>query len=69
VGYLSEVIDHRLMASGLSVESQLKTVVLAVLAPVVGLLADRLGVGPALMAVAGLGLALAPALRVGREHG
>ncbi|MGC9529636.1 MAG: MFS transporter [Candidatus Bipolaricaulaceae bacterium] len=64
VGYLSDVIDHRLMASGLSVESQLKTIVLAALAPLVGLMADRLGVGPALMIAAGLGLAAGPALRV-----
>ena len=64
VGYLSDVIDPRLMASGLSVESQLKTVVLALLAPLVGLLADRLGVGPALMAVAASGLILAPFLGV-----
>ena len=68
VGYLAEVIDPRLMASGLSVESQLKTIVLAALAPLLGLLADRLGVGPALMTVAALGLALAPFLGV-RERG
>jgi MFS family permease len=64
VGYLSDVIPQQVMASGLSVESQLKTVVLAVLAPGVGHLADALGVGPALMFVAGGTLFLFPFLRV-----
>ena len=41
------------MASGLSVESQLKTLLVAIIAPIVGFLADRLGVGMAL-AVAGM---------------
>lgn len=65
VGYLSEVIDHRVMASGLSVESQLKTIVLALLAPAVGALADMIGVGPALAVVAALGISLAPFLGIG----
>jgi MFS family permease len=64
VGYLSEVIDHRLMASGLSVESQLKTVVLAALAPLIGALADLVGVGPALALVATGGLILTPLIGI-----
>ena len=64
VGYLAEVIDPRLMASGLSVESQLKTVVLAGLAPAVGALADQFGVGLALAMVAGAGMLLTPLLQV-----
>jgi MFS family permease len=63
VGYLSQVIPHELMATGLSVEAQLKTGVLALVAPALGYLADRWGVGPALMAVAGGGLVLIPLLR------
>ncbi len=54
VGYVSERIDHRTMATGLSVETQLRTVLTAILAPVVGLLADRLGVGVAILCIAGL---------------
>ncbi|NOX45302.1 MAG: MFS transporter [Caldiserica bacterium] len=69
VGYLSDVIPQRVMASGLSVESQLKTLVLAMLAPAVGRLADALGVGPALMLVAGGALSLSPFLRVAASHG
>ncbi len=52
VGYLADVIPHRMMASGLSVESQLKTIALAGLAPLVGFLADAVGVGYALAIVA-----------------
>ena len=52
VGYLADVIPQRMMASGLSVESQLKTIALAGLAPLVGFLADAVGVGYALAIVA-----------------
>jgi len=53
ISYISDNIDHKTMASGLSVESQLKTLLVAIIAPIVGFLADRLGVGMAL-AVAGM---------------
>ncbi|AKI97340.1 MFS transporter [Kosmotoga pacifica] len=48
VAYISDTIAHTTMASGLSAESQLKTLLAATLAPVIGLLADRFGVGAAL---------------------
>lgn len=64
VGYLSDVIPQRMMASGLSVESQLKTLVLAALAPLVGYLADMVGVGFSLAIVAAGTLLLLPLLRV-----
>jgi len=48
VGYISEQISHRTMASGLSVESLVKTLVAAPLAPAVGWIADTYGVGIAL---------------------
>lgn len=69
VGYLSDVIPQRVMASGLSVESQLKTLLMAALAPAVGRMADLLGVGPALMTVATGVLALYPLLRVSTTEG
>jgi hypothetical protein len=53
ISYISDNIDHKTMASGLSVESQLKTLLVAIIAPIVGFLADRLGVGMALI-VAGM---------------
>lgn len=68
VGYLSLVIPHQLMATGLSVEAQLKTGVLALAAPALGYLADRWGVGPALMTLAAVGLALTPWLRAKGER-
>ncbi len=52
VGYISDNIPHRTMASGLSVESQIKTIVAAVVAPIIGYMADMWGVGMALSAVA-----------------
>ena len=64
VGYLSERIDHRMMATGLSVETQLRTVLTAILAPLVGLAADRLGVGAALVVLGGAAVLAVPFVRV-----
>ena len=64
VGYLSERIDHRMMATGLSVETQLRTALTAVLAPLVGLAADRLGVGAALVVLGGAAVLAVPFVRV-----
>jgi MFS family permease len=54
VAYISDRISHKVMASGLSVEAQFTTILAAVLAPLMGALADAFGIGAALM---GLGLA------------
>ena len=64
VGYLAELIPRRTMATGLSVESQLRTLITAGLAPIVGMLADRLGVGLALGIIGLLGLVLMPVLHI-----
>ena len=48
VAYISDQIDSRVMASGLSAESQVTTLMMVVLAPILGALADWLGVGAAL---------------------
>ncbi len=53
VSLISDQISSKVMASGLSVESQLTTVLMAILAPIMGALADKFGVGAAL---GGLGL-------------
>lgn len=55
VSFISDQISHRVMASGLSIEAQFTTILAAVFAPILGALADRLGVGLAL-AVLGLGV-------------
>jgi len=54
VASISDGISHKVMASGLSVEAQIATILVAVFAPVMGALADSFGVGVAL-----IGLSLA----------
>ncbi|KAA3659478.1 MAG: MFS transporter [Chloroflexi bacterium] len=48
VAFISDQISHKVMASGLSVEAQFTTILVAVLAPILGVLADTFGVGIAL---------------------
>ncbi len=67
VSYVSETISHKAMASGLSVESQLKTLISAGLAPVIGFFADRFGVGGSLSLVGLMMLLLLFAVRVSKK--
>ncbi|HEY57003.1 MAG TPA: MFS transporter [Anaerolineae bacterium] len=64
VAYISDQIASRVMASGLSVESVVRTLLASGLALLLGVLADLLGVGPALAVLAFLIAALFPILRV-----
>jgi len=64
VGYISDWIDPRTMATGLSVETQLRTVLTAIFAPLVGLTADRLGVGFAVLALGAIALIGYPLVRL-----
>lgn len=48
VSIISDQIEHRVMASGLSVESQFTTLLMAAFAPVLGAMADVFSVGAAL---------------------
>ncbi|MCJ7700107.1 MAG: MFS transporter [Anaerolineales bacterium] len=48
VAFISDQISHRVMASGLSVETQFTTILVAIFAPILGALADAFGVGLAL---------------------
>jgi MFS family permease len=52
ISYLSRVIPSNIMASGLSVESQIKTLIVVVFAPIMGLLADTFNIGIALIILA-----------------
>ncbi len=45
VTYISDKVPHRVMASGLSVESLVKTLTMTILAPACGYIADIAGVG------------------------
>ncbi|GAB4421422.1 MAG: MFS transporter [Anaerolineales bacterium] len=67
VSFISDQISNRVMASGLSVESQFTAVLAAILAPLLGALADQFGVGIALTILAGGVLALYAFVRVD-EH-
>lgn len=60
LGVLSDRIKGSVMATGLSGESQLKTILVALFAPVFGFAADRFGIGPAMVALAAVPLVLYP---------
>ncbi len=64
VAYISDQIVSRVMASGLSVESVIRTLLASGLALLLGVLADALGVGLALAVMALLVAAVFPLVRV-----
>jgi hypothetical protein len=64
VGYVSEQISEKVMAAGLSGESQIKTILVALLEPLAGYLADLVGIGAALCSTGALLLIAFPLLRV-----
>lgn len=64
VGYISEIISSKVMASGLSLESQMKTVFIAVLSPFMGFLADSFGIGLAIVTLSCLTLLVFPLIKV-----
>ncbi len=51
VAYVSNTVDQRILASTLSLDSQVKSFSAAILAPIIGIFADYLGVGIAIMIV------------------
>ena len=64
VGYIADLVDHRTLATSLSVEAQFRTLLVAGAAPLIGWIADRGGMGAALIAAAVGGTVLAGLLRV-----
>ncbi len=60
VAYVTEVIDKDILATVLSAESQAHTLIAALLAPLIGWLADQLGIGYAIMGVSILIICIAP---------
>ena len=64
VSFISDKIPHKMMASGLSVESQLTTISMAIMAPIMGILADLLGVGTALLIMGAIMFPFAFVLKV-----
>ncbi len=58
VSFVSDQISHRVMASGLSLETQFTTILAAIFAPLLGALADILGLGLALSVLGGITLVI-----------
>ncbi|MBL7107918.1 MAG: MFS transporter [Candidatus Cloacimonetes bacterium] len=69
IGYISENISSKIMATGLSVESQLKTLTIAILSPIMGFFADTFGIGLALIILSFLIIVLYPVIKVVRYSG
>lgn len=67
VGYLADRMEHCSMASGLSVEVQLRTLIVAGMAPLLGWLADAVGLGAGIVLVS-LGVLVAIPLLVVRDE-
>jgi MFS-type transporter involved in bile tolerance (Atg22 family) len=64
VALVSDQIASEVMAAGLSAESQITTIFMAVLSPILGALADRFGVGIGLACLCGSMSVLALLVRV-----
>lgn len=60
ISYITENIDNRILATVLSAESQAHALIAAILAPIIGLLADKFGIGYALAIVSVFMILLAP---------
>ena len=64
VAFISDQISNKVMASGLSVESQVTTVLMVIIAPILGAIADAFGVGSALVVFGALMAVFAYLVRV-----
>jgi MFS family permease len=60
IAYVTENIDHHILATVLSAESQVHALIAAICAPLIGFLADRYGLGFAITGVSGLMIVLSP---------
>jgi len=64
LGYVSELISSKIMAAGLSSESQLKTIFVAVFSPLMGFLSDKFGIGVGLVMMSIILFAVFPVVAV-----
>ncbi len=69
LSYISDTVPENAVATALSVESSVRTLYAAALAPVIGYLADTLGVGLALASVGAITLLLLPFVSVRERSG
>ena len=60
IGYISDTISSDIMATGLSVEAQIVTIITAIFAPLIGWMADVYGIGMALIVIGIIYLAMFP---------
>lgn len=67
IAYVSENIDHHIMATVLSSESQAHALFAAILAPLIGFLADQFGLGYAIIIVSATMIFFSPAYLVKRS--
>ncbi|MFP4461096.1 MAG: MFS transporter [Thermotogota bacterium] len=68
VSLISDIIPSEKLSTGLSVESQLKTIFIAVFSPILGFLADKMGVGWALFGFSALMLGLFPLFKISAKY-
>lgn len=66
VSCISDMVHSRIMSVGLSVESLTKTLLMALLAPLCGFGADRVGIGPMIAIAGGIMILLLIPLRISR---
>ena len=69
IAYFTENLDKDILATTLSAESQSKSLFTAVMALMIGLLADRYEVGTAVLVCSGILLATTPLYLLGKRHG
>lgn len=67
IAYVTEKIDHHILATVLSAESQVHALIAAICAPLIGFIADRYGLGYAITGVSGLMIVLSPVYFVRRK--
>lgn len=64
IGLISDLISSRIMATGLSGESQVRTILVAVFSPIMGFITDKFGLSNALVFFGLLLFILSPILFV-----
>lgn len=69
IANIAEKSDPRILATTLSVESQVHSIVMAVLAPLIGVLADYAGLGPAIFIISAVLLLVSPAVLLRKQNG
>lgn len=67
IAFVTETVDNRILATVLSAESQAHTLVAALLAPLIGYLADVYGLGYAILSISGLLILLSPLYLLGKK--